>query len=190
MQSVDVNGLIEKVKRGDDEAFEALSEKYAPLSAAVAASFESTAKDEGLGSIKADLLQELSLALYRAAKSYDTAQSTVTFGLYAKRCLFNCAVSYLRKCKSAAKRERKAKSKLKERGAVSRFPELSEDELFTVLGDASDVLSPYERRVIGMMANGDAVREIASELGVSAKSVSNAVFRCKTKIKKFYDKDK
>ena len=186
MQSAEINGLIEKVKRGEDDAFERLSLLYAPLSVSVASSFEKTAAGEGLGSHFADLSQELSMALYRAAMSYDTAQDRVSFGLYAKRCLVNCAVSYLRKCRSASRRQNAACRGLeKSVGTSAFFPDVSGDGITGLLSEVSDILSPFEKRVIELVADGESVREIASELGVGAKSVSNAVYRCKTKIKKF-----
>ena len=188
MQSADINGLIEQVKCGGDDAFERLSALYAPLSVSVASSFEKTAVNEGLGSIFADLSQELSIALYRAAMSYDTTQDSVSFGLYARRCLVNRAVSYLRKCRSAERRERRAKRGLEKNGDTSSvFPATPEKGISGILSEVGDLLSPFEKRVIELFADGESVAEIARELGVGAKSVSNAVYRCKTKIKKHYE---
>ena len=188
MQSAEINGLIERVKQGEDDAFEKLSSLYAPLVVSVASSFEKTAAGEGLGSHFADLSQELSMALYRAAVSYDTKQDKVSFGLYAKRCLTNCAVSYLRKCRSAARRESAARRVLEKSGGVSSvFPDVPGEVASGLLSEVSDILSPFEKQVIELVADGVSVGEIALELGVGAKSVSNAVYRCKTKIKKYYE---
>ncbi len=186
MKSAEINGLIEKVKQGDDDAFAKLASVYAPLSASVASSFEKTAADEGLGSVSADLSSELSMAMYRAAMTYDTKQDKVSFGLYAKKCMTNCAVSYLRKRKSAAKKEKNARRELQKNGRVSSvFEEIPDDAVSAFLSEVSDVLSPFEKEVVGLVADGLPVREIARELGVGAKSVSNAVYRCRTKLKKY-----
>lgn len=184
MNNEEIVSLVEKVKKGDDAAFEALAEQYGPLINSVAASFASTAASSGLGRIYADLSQELTLTLYKAAVSFDTEQSKVTFGNYAKTCLRNCAVSFLRKMKSAKRRDSRAKNNIKkERKAYSSVSGSERSDIFSVLKLAKTVLSAYEYDVFAKYLSGMSVSEIAESVGRSPKSVSNAVFRCKAKVK-------
>lgn len=47
------------------------------------------------------------------------------------------------------------------------------------------VLSPYERRVLREYISGKSVPEIAEDIGKTAKSVHNALFRIREKGKQF-----
>ena len=184
MNNEEIAYIVKRVKTGDDAAFEALVKQYEPLIHSVAASFDSSAKSSGFGSIYADLFQELSIALFKAAGSFDIDQNKVTFGNYAKICLRNCAVSYFRKLKSAKRRDSRAKSSIKkERKSYSAFSDSSREDVSSVLVLASAVLSAYEYDVFTKYLSGMSVAEIADSVSRSPKSVSNAVFRCKAKIK-------
>ena len=192
MRKEEIDLLLLKVAGGDDAAFETLVDAYRPLLLSVSSSFDATARDEGIGSIFSDLNQELTLALYRAAVTFDRTQDKVTFGSYAKRCLRNCAIAALRRSRSAARRYEKAKSTLKkeQKSGMSFYDGVSRDA-GAVLVFAKTVLSPYEYGIFVKYIEGMAVGEIASELGRDAKSVSNAVYRCKAKVKRLYlDRDR
>jgi len=191
MRKEEVNVLLDKVKDNDEAAFEALTVRYKPLLLSVASSFDATARDEGIGQIFADLSQELTLALYRAAKAFDTNQDQVTFGNYAKKCLRNCAISFLRKSRSAKLREQKVKTTLSKDQKIFTPPYPSSDtDGKSVLKAAKAVLSSYEYEVFERYVEGMNVSDIARELGRDAKSVSNAVFRCKAKVKGLYNYDR
>ena len=68
--------LIASVRRGDETAFAALLDRYAPLLQSLVFAFDSLSVDGD------ELMQEARFALYRAAISY--REGGVTFGLYAK----------------------------------------------------------------------------------------------------------
>jgi len=188
MHKEKVNILLEKIKDGDEAAFENLAEVYRPLLLSVASSFDATAKNEGINDIFADLNQELTLALYRAARTFDTDQDKVTFGNYAKRCLKNCAISFLRKSRSAKRREQKVKTTLKKEQKVFTppFPQDTDGNGKSALESAKAILSPYEFKIFSKYIDGERVSDISHEVGKSAKSVSNAIFRCKAKVKRIY----
>ena len=87
--------LIERLRCGDKEAFDSISEKYAPLIRTLIAKYctsvaETDAEYE-------DVHQEALIALYNAALSYDMNQDEVSFGLYAKICVGNRIISVIRK---------------------------------------------------------------------------------------------
>ncbi len=188
MDKEELNVLLQRIKSGDELAFEALTKQYNPLLTSVAASFDLTARGEGLNAIFADLFQELTIALFKAAGTFDTEQDKVTFGNYAKRCLNKCAISFLRKTRSAARREERLKNSLKkEHKSASPFSDIPNKDGISALNAAKSILSPYEYGIFVKYFDGVSVADIAKETGKSAKSVSNAIFRCKTKIKKYYN---
>lgn len=98
----DVFVTVKKVKSGDERAFSELCEKYSAL---VSASADKYCRmlPENSNATPEDFEQEAYLALYRAAVTYDTDQTDVTFGLYAKTCIRNALISLLRKFRRAPK---------------------------------------------------------------------------------------
>ncbi len=189
MQDIELVSLIEETKNGSDDAFEKIVERFEPLTGAVVHRFLPSLKKVGVNS-DGDLRQELSLALYRACATYDTKQEKFTFGIYAKRCLENCAVSFVRKATSRFKKEGKAVEKLRsehtfETFFAGAFAKEDREKVFQVFAGA---LSSYEYSVFTRYLDGCSASEIATELGKDEKSVNNAVFRSKEKIKDIYKK--
>lgn len=186
MQDKQLVSLIVSVKEGSDDAYAEVARQFDPLVRAVCHKFK--ASFEKLGSFsETDLKQELSLALYRACMGYDTRQDKVTFGKFAKRCLENCAVSVLRKAESRHKREGKAVEQLRrEHSLESFFSQSGAEEKSEMLRSLSDALSSYEYAVFTRYLDGFSASEIAQELNKEEKSVNNAVFRSKVKIKTVY----
>ena len=190
MDDAELKELLKSVKGGDERSFEELAARYRPMLTSVAASFDTTAKENGIYGIFQDLYQELTLSLFRAAKSFDTEQNKVTFGCYAKRCAGNCAVSVLRRHRSQKRREEKIKSRLKkEQKSSSFFSESTDSDRASVLSKLGEIFSPYEYDVISRYLDGMSVADIARDTGRSAKSVSNAVFRCKAKVRELYGRE-
>jgi len=180
--SEELQTLIAAVKADDEDAFSVLSETYAPLvrsmSARFAPSFRAVDGDASFGA--QDLEQEARLALYRAAKAYDPEQKKVSFGLYAKICIRNSLVSALRK--STAHRHRAV------RADVPLSEGHSADPLFVspqsdLARDIAAHLSPYEKTVFDLYIRGHSVKTISVNLKRPEKSVSNAVYRIRVKIK-------
>ena len=134
-----------------------------------------------------DLRQEAQIALFGALESFDPAQKDITFGLYAKICIRNRLISFLRK---------------NQRHHVISFEEPSDDvgaelspedrliekeEYERLLLDIDKALSPLERSVLRLYLDGKPYKTVAYELGITEKSVDNAVCRIKKKIRKFYN---
>lgn len=186
-----MNSLILKTRNGSDDAFEEIVMRFEPLLYSVynkfMISFEKFSDYSG-----ADLKQDLTFALYRACGGYNTEQESVTFGMYAKRCLENCAVSVLRKLQSADKKEKKAVEKLRREHTFETmfadYFEIGDKE--SVLRSLSKDLSSYEYTVFTRYIEGSSAAEIAAELGKDEKSVNNAVYRSKEKVKQIYQSKK
>ena len=171
--------LLASVRRGDETAFAALLDRYAPLLQSLVSAFD----EPSIGSD--ELMQEARFAFYRAAVSY--REGGVTFGLFAKICVRNHLVSRLRR----SKREKTAFSfeqlcrDLPSDDADDALDFLLSDESFRELCEQiARILSPYENRVFQLYARGLSVAEIASELGGTVKSVRNALDRSLAKLRR------
>lgn len=174
------NGLSElllKIREGDSRAFDSLCEMYAPLIGSLVSS--AVERYRRYGSEYEDLRQEAALALYRAAMSYRVEQSEVTFGLYAKICVRNRLISagrrMIRHCSAQAASAGGAvqvrESALAGSPAMSATPDLS-------------VLSDYERRICLLYVKGYSYARIAKEVGRPEKSVDNAIYRIRRKLRR------
>lgn len=181
-----VKNLLASVASGDETAFQTLAEQYAPLIQSMSERFISSfAKTADTGAISVqDLEQEARLALYRAAMRYDTERDGVTFGLYAKICIRNSLISLFRKSVSAARSAHRDASQLKSVSAhdpLAALVSLAETRALTAR--IRDALSPYENRIFDQYISGRSVKSIACSVGKSEKSVSNALYRIRVKIK-------
>ena len=178
---------LEAVKNGDKKAFDGLYERFLPLikketAAAVNRSAELKEHYDEIG-------QEALMALYNAAVSYSDGKN-VTFGLYAKICIHNRIVSYVRKVMAQKRRAEKISSASVGNQKKSESPE----ELLEILERNGEfkrfldgALSSYEKKVFSLYLQKKSYSEIAEELGKTEKSVHNALTRVKNKIKrKFY----
>lgn len=129
-----------------------------------------------------DLHQEALLAFYRAVKTYDTEKKGVTFGLYAKICINNRMISILRR--AGAENRRKAAASLMKTSARTT------DRYFPELDGVSEMmdrlLTKYEKKVLIMYIEGKSYKDIALTLGRNEKSVDNALFRARSKLRSGY----
>ena len=189
--------LIEAVKQGDEGAFDQLLQQYkAVVDGAVrrfAGAFDiSEGEWNGMCSPE-DLEQYAALALYRAATTYTPNEAgkgkDVSFGLYAKICINNALISALRKYRSE-KRKRDAANNKEKSASTARATE--GDPLFMLVSSESagelvsrikSSLSEYEKKIFDCYVIGKSTHEIAHQLGKEEKSVSNALYRVKVKIR-------
>lgn len=185
----DLLKLLQKVNTGDEEAYSELSDLYSNLITAsvekFAKSFESSSVDNYVG--RDDLRQYALLALFKAAKTYvpneEKKGKDVTFGLYAKICINNSLTSLLRKHNTAVRRYYKIQKVVSSK---------SDDPLDVFIQDEGsrelkekilNVLSNFESEVFRLYVDGKSAGEISDLMNVSSKSVSNALFRIRVKIK-------
>lgn len=180
-----LSALLEAVVQGDQNAFNRLSELYAPLIRSMSARFvESLSAQNDAGLIDAqDLEQEARLALFRAVQSYNRKQREVSFGLYAKICIRNALISQWRKAKAAHARKVKAEQPVLRHSEDAVLSFLSEEDVRGLRNKIREVLSPYENIIFEQYISGRSVGSIAVSVGRSEKSVSNAVYRVRVKIR-------
>ena len=179
----EINKLIDLVVSGDSDAFTELVEMYNPLLKKI---LNSNTTEEMSKEDVEDLSQEELIAFYRAVINFDQEQSDVEFGLYAKICITNSMISYKR---AAAKKSNEAligddemNSITDPEGEVSKFFEMRESE--RELGEQIEkTLSVYENEVWSYYVNGYSSKEIAKKLSSNEKSIDNAIFRIRKKLK-------
>lgn len=172
--------LITAAKEGDQAAFAELCESYKPLISSMTDRYAS-AVSNGYALEKDDLRQEATVAFYRAVMTFDISQNEVSFGLYAKICIKNKMVSLLRRSrkKQVPKAQRESVDKAVRLSAL--FPH--RDELVEL---SKSLLSAKERKAFLLYADGKSYKEIMAEMSLTEKSVDNALFRARSKLKKHY----
>ena len=138
--------------------------------------------ENDINNVREDFSQEARLAIYNAALKYNIEDNKVTFGAFAKTCIRNRLVSYLRRASS--------KKRLKCDNGVYVTDNTPQDTVIQhelekkLLTLAEKVLSNYEMRIFKMYAQGAKAKEISAKIGKSEKSVNNAIFRIRSKLKK------
>ena len=183
-----VRQLIEKARGGCDSAFSELLALYEPLFVSMISKYSSEydASDD-----KDDVHQDLRVAFYNAVLKYDMEQASVDFGLYAKVCLKNALVSRFRS------RGGKGFEILPIDDIAGLYSSdepsralIESESAFEVqrLLDAS--LSEYEKEVFCRYMDGKSPKQIASELGRDAKSISNALARIRAKLREAIGENK
>ena len=171
--------LITRAKEGDDDAFANLCKQYSNLIETSAARYALMGSE--YGDLVDDFRQEASLALFRAAKTFDLEQSGVTFGLYAKTCVRNALISQLRTL--SVKPRAGAKGKEAAQGDVEGEV-LSQEMKLSFMQKVKGLLTPVEEKALMMSMEGLTPRRIAAQLGTTPRVVSNALYRARLKIRR------
>ncbi len=178
---------LDAVKNGDKTAFNGLAEKFLPLIKKETS--DAVSRSAELRDSFDEIKQEALMALYDAALTYDGDRG-VTFGLYAKICIRNRIISYVRKAVSQLKRAEKNRLIAEKSVKKTDAPEellLALEQNSELKRFLSDNLSSLEKKVFSLYLEKKSYAEIAKALGKEEKTVDNAIFRVKTKIKKnFY----
>ena len=173
--------LILQVRAGNDSAFVQMCEKYQNLIDSMSRKYYLMCLSE-YGS-QDDFLQEAKMAFYNAIVKYDIESQRITFGAFAKVCIRNRLVSCVRKYNS--KKRRKGEG---ETGAALGSS-LQDTVVRRELGEkiislAESTLSAYEKKIFSLYLEGRKAKEISASLGKCEKSVNNAIYRIRLKLKK------
>jgi RNA polymerase sporulation-specific sigma factor len=134
-----------------------------------------------------DLIQEGRIALLSAVNTYKKEKG-VSFETYAKRCISNGMASFIRFNLSLKSRPLSGYASLDDTEIVSEndpIDRLLEKEALELFKDKlSESLSENEKRVLGLYLRGEGIKDISSFLKSDEKSVQNALYRIRQKIKK------
>ena len=179
--------LIETAQSGSGEAISVLMDLYKPL---IDSEVSRHTKERMTDQDCADLHEEARICFYNAVCSYDVAEKNVSFGLYAKICIENGLVSFVRsfnRRKGMSILSLEDADKLSEPVSLSADPvqKLIEEENFNDLRRRiQSYLSPFESKVWWMYVAGFRTSEISVILGVEdVRSVSNALYRIRKKLR-------
>ena len=124
-----------------------------------------------------EALCESSVALYKAAMTYDESRADVTFGLYARICVYRRLCDLAGKAKgnedffSDFDVESLSVQSHIEANLVSR------ESMAKALEKIKSLLSEYEYEVFLLHLEGETTAAISEKLGKSSKSVDNAKAR-------------
>ena len=177
----DLRTLIRRAREGSGEAYASLHTRYRPLLEAAVARFGGA---ELTWQERADLLDEADRVFLGAISSYDLEQEGVDFGLYAKICLRNGLVSEWRRMDV---RRREAPLPLMQNQLDAEEDPaqyFEEEERFRLLvGTVQAMLSDFENRVWWRYVTGESVAIIARDLVCDERSVHNAIYRIRRKLR-------
>ncbi len=174
--------LIRQAQNGSQGSFEQLLERYAPLIESMTTRFcgEGTSVQD-----REDLRQEAVIAFYRALSRFDVQQTKVQFGLYAKECIHNALVSHLRTVKRHENVVLWDDADCPEDTEyIDPAVQIAEEESYLQLSRrVREALSAYENRIWRLYLSGRTAKEIAAAMGKDERSVHNAVYRIRRKLR-------
>lgn len=174
--------LASEVKRGNNTAFEEITNRYKGLINAIAAKYSAAGFDH------ADFMQEGLLALLCACKAYDNRENKANFRNYAGVCISNRFLSVIRS--QSTKRSIPCDHIVDIDGLEISDQNRSNPETLMMEQERADALrnlirntlSPLEMSVLKLYLSGFAYTKIADRLSVSPKSVDNALQRIRKKL--------
>ena len=162
--------LIDRVRSRDDSAFAMLLSKYSPMLNGVIAGFSSSLVSYS------EAFSEATVALFRAAASYEIGNGSVTFGLYAKICVYRRLCDLYNKVKHDSNIVDLDVDKIPvNSNAEQRLVGI--ERMREYLAKAQKLLSEYEYEVFLLYIEGYDNQSIAKRLSKDVKSVENAKTR-------------
>ena len=180
----DVNTLILRVREGDQQAFSELLERYRPLIDSLIFRF---GQSDLAKSFADDLRQEAIVVFYNAILTYSENQSDVEFGLYARICISSALVSQIRSIKKRSVEQ-----------YVDSIPEelnntnlssspmddiVKQEDLRSLYRVIKNSLSDFEYVIWHNYISGKTAKEIALIMGKNEKSITNAIYRIRRKLR-------
>lgn len=182
----ELKDLIKKASDGSSDALTALYQRYKPLIESEVR--KHTAQDMTEQDIY-DLRQEAMICFCRAVCNYDYSEESVEFGLYAKICIGNALVSFLRyynRHKSnrviSIEDARMLSDKIISHDPMEKL--IEEENLRLLERKIQANLSPYESRVWWMYVSGMSAQDIAARIDTAdIRSVNNAIYRIRKKLR-------
>ena len=182
-ENTEINELILNAQKGDENSLNKLISKYEPLMASLLSRSSSIAVSN---EDREDLKQEMLIVFCKAVMKYDLNQSEVDFGLYAKICIERAIISQIR----AAKRRLKVESISIGNGIDIEDEEdpsakiIESENLAEILSLINKSLSEYENKVWSLHLSGLGSSVIAKEMNRDVKSIDNALFRIRAKLRR------
>lgn len=167
--------LIRDMRDGKEEAFSELLSMYTPMLKSVLSKYTSSGDE---------YFSDASMALYKAAMSFDLTQDSVTFGLYAKICVTHRVLDLLKqigKDDEVLVSQSDIDTIAVSDGTLQRL--VREEELTRLCALSRSILSELEYDVFLQWLRGERTADIAAHLGITAKACDNAKSRIITKLR-------
>jgi RNA polymerase sporulation-specific sigma factor len=184
-----------RARSGDEGAMATLLARYTPLLRGVARRYFLPCGDAD------DLVQEATIGLLKAVRDY-RPETGVPFRPFAELCVTRQVITAVK----AATRQKhiplnaalSLSRPLHEDGGtleevladgLAESPEeraLRREDSLALARAVATLLSPYERRVVGLYLEGRSFGEIAAACGTHVKSVDNALWRVKAKLRRHF----
>ena len=177
----DLHNLLRQAQSGSREAYLSIRAKYRPLMDSSVARFGSA---EMTDQERADMREEAERVFLGAVTTFDTEQDAVDFGLYAKICLRNGLVSAWRQIKSLRKMTAVQFSESEFLGEDPQEEYLEDERFHKLCLQVREYLSEYENRVWWQYVTGVSVADIAAGMGRDERSVHNAIYRIRKKLRR------
>ena len=177
-----IHDLIVRAREGSQEALNELKSRYTPL---IESQITKHTQPDMTAQDLVDIREEALVIFCNAVCNFDQTAG-VEFGLYAKICIENGLVSFVRSYFRRKKRTILPLERAEGQGGAPNFLQsiVDEESAADLVRTIRDKLSDYENRVWWMYVSGMSVAEISDTLGSSdPKSVSNAVYRVRKKLK-------
>ena len=182
--SSEIEILLENVKNGKPLSFESLYQLYLPLIESTAFSF---CKRFSLAEAEADdLKQEAAIALYNAVLAYEPTKN-VTFGTYAKVCIRNRIISYIRCFHESFSVESSDDLETPFEEITFDTPEqliINKESLCSLNRRIDGTLTDFEKSVFDLYVGNMSYSDMAKTLSKPIKSIDNAIHRIKAKLRK------
>lgn len=178
------NELITLIRKGSDKAFNLLIFRYTGMVSLLSKKYFSPSLTAD------DWFQEGMIGFLDAVRTYDS-DGGASFATYATVCIRNRLNSSLRKVKHSADESPSDVISINDDMIPMDSPENDyiENENYRLFTESAfKQLSETEQKVIGYYLAGFSYVETAEILGISEKSVDNALCRAKSKLKKVFGK--
>ncbi|MBO5757581.1 MAG: sigma-70 family RNA polymerase sigma factor [Clostridia bacterium] len=188
-RDAEISELLSAARAGNQQAYALLLDRYSPMLQSMVSKYAAHGMSDA---DLEDLRQEASVVFCSAVQTYDSSREGVEFGLYAKICVGHGLASALR---TFRRQRREGLLSLEGEGLIEQNPGLlgSEASVSEALIDKERMealqrtiqraLSPYESRVWWLYVSGASTCKIASSLGKDEKSISNAIYRIRRKLR-------
>ena len=174
------NQLVEFISKGEYKYLQLLINRYMPYIISVASHYNAGGLDTE------DFIQEGILAIFSAVKAYDSEKAS--FKTFVCLCINRAMSSALARVSGNAKHipeglilpiDELELADMSDPESIFIEKESYNDLEHTIRHDLSD----FEYQVLGEFLSGKSYADIAAAIGVTAKSVDNALRRIRTKIK-------
>lgn len=174
--------LAQEIRSGNQSAFEEISARYQGLIGSIAAKYTAAGFD------RADFMQEGLIALLSACKAYDRTKGDASFRNFAAICISRRFMSVIRSANAKGVIPEESLVpyegiELSDNNALN--PEtliLRQEDTRVLTQTLKDNLSALEMNVLRLYLSGRTYTHIAQKLGITTKSVDNALQRIRRKI--------